>query len=343
VLLILLGVTAGWAAENEKNQGPPPMLVSTSTIETGTALPTVDLVGTVRYVRTSRVAGEISGIVDQIYFSEGARVKAGEPLLKLNSDLLKTTIEGTRASHQQILIELERARKDLQRIETLFREESIAEVVYDENHFRVLGLEKQAEALQTTLDRHLLELQKATIRAPFSGLVLEKATEQGEWISAGGPIATIADDSEVEIVVDVPQNLLEYLSKGQKVEISSANHQFEGQFSHFVPRGDISTRTFTVKLRLKNRFELIEGMEAHAMLPAGEPMEGLLVPRDAVLKQFGMDILFLAVDGMAKMYPVRILGYQGMQAAVAGDGLEAGQQVVVKGNERIHDGQAIRF
>lgn len=346
LLLILSCSAPTLAAEDKKDakpQGPPPMLVSVSAVENGSAQPTVELVGTVRYVRTSRVSGEISGIVERVHFAEGERVKAGAPLLQLNSDLLQTTISGTRASHEQILIELERARKDLRRIEALFHEESIAEVVYDENHYRVLSLEKQAAALKATLDRQLQQQQKTTIRAPFAGLVLEKDTERGEWVSAGGQVAIIADDREIEIVADVPQNLLGYLKEGQLIDIRSGNQQFQGRFFHFIPQGDVATRTFSVILRLKNNFKLIEGMEAHVMLPSGKKVEGLLVPRDAVIKQRGKDVLFLAVEGKAKMVPVQIRGYQGMQVAVAGEGLEAGQQVVVKGNERIRDGQAIRF
>jgi len=346
LLLILFCSVTALAAEDKKDtksQGPPPMLVSVSEISSGSAQPTVELVGTVRYVRTSRVSGEISGIVENVFFAEGERVNAGDPLLQLNSELLQTAISGTRASYEQILVELELARKDLQRIKILFHEESIAEVVYDENHYLVLSLEKQAAALKATLDRQLQQQQKTTIRAPFNGLVLEKNTERGEWVSAGGQVAIIADDRDVEIVADVPQGLLGYLKEGQQIDIRSGKQEFQGRFSHFVPKGDVATRTFSVKLRLKNNFDLIEGMEAHVMLPSGERIEGLLVARDAVIKQRGSDVLFLAVEGKAKMVPVQIRGYQGMQVAIDGEGLEDNQQVVVKGNERIRDGQAIRL
>ncbi len=84
-------------------------------------------------------------------------------------------------------------------------------------------------------------------------------------------------------------------------------------------------------------------MEAYAQLPDGLKQQSLLVPRDAVIQQFGQNVLFIAVDGKAKMIPVLISGYQGGQAAVSGPDLGEGMQVVVKGNERIRDGQAIRF
>lgn len=330
-------------AEKKKPQGPPPMLVEAALVEQGAAQPMVDLVGSVRYARVSRVAAEVGGIVEQIHFSEGARVKAGQPLVTLRSDLLQTSLAGTRASYEQVLIELERARKDLQRIKALYEEKSVAESLYDENHFGVLALEKQAANLKASLDRQQLELQKTSIPAPFSGLVQSKLTEKGEWVSVGGQIATIADDRALEVHIDVPQQLLGYLRSDKKLTVRCAGKNFVASFIHFIPQGDVATRTFTVKLKLQNAKGLIEGMEAHAQLPDGPAMEGLLVPRDAVIKQFGRDVIFLASEGTAKMIPVEIRGYQGMQIAVEGSGIEAGAQVVVKGNERIRDGQAIRF
>ena len=84
-------------------------------------------------------------------------------------------------------------------------------------------------------------------------------------------------------------------------------------------------------------------MGAKVQLPNGPKLKSLLVPRDAVLKQGNQNILFLAADDKAKMVEVEIRGYQGMLIAVEAEGLSAGQQVVVKGNERIRDGQSIRF
>ncbi|OEU77449.1 MAG: efflux transporter periplasmic adaptor subunit [Desulfuromonadales bacterium C00003093] len=338
-----LAATSGFAAEDKKPQGPPPMLVEVGEIVHGKAQPMIELVGSVRYGRVSRVSAEVSGIVEEINFKEGERVEAGQILLKLRSDLLTTSVAGTRANHQQALHELERARKDLQRIKALYKEKSVSESLYDDIHYRVLSLEQRAAALKASLDRQRLELQKTRIPAPFSGLVQSKLTEQGEWVNTGGQVAVIADNLDLEIHIDVPHQLLSYLQPERELSVRSGGNNYHARFIHFIPQGDEATRTFTVKLKLKNATELIEGMEAHARLPNGPGIEGLLVPRDAVIKQFGGDVLFIAAAGKAKMIPVNILGYQGMQVAISGEGLAAGAQVVVKGNERIRDGQAIRF
>ena len=194
-----LAATSGFAAEDKKPQGPPPMLVEVGEIVHGKAQPMIELVGSVRYGRVSRVSAEVSGIVEEINFKEGERVEAGQILLKLRSDLLTTSVVGTRANHQQALHELERARKDLQRIKALYEEKSVSESLYDDIHYRVLSLEQRAAALKASLDRQRLELQKTRIPAPFSGLVQSKLTEQGEWVNTGGQVAVIADNLDLEI------------------------------------------------------------------------------------------------------------------------------------------------
>lgn len=344
LIFLLLSVPAlTFADDQKKPQGPPPMLVEVAPVTQGIAEPMVDLVGSIKYARVSRVAAEIGGIVEKIYFKEGARVKKGHPLVKLNSDLRQTTLAGTQANYEQILIELEKSRKDLKRITALYEKKSVAESLYDDNFYRVLSIEKQALSLKSTLSRQQLELKKTTINAPFGGLVQSKLTEQGEWVSGGGQVAVIADDRDLEAHIDVPQKLLGYLQNGKQIDVTCAGKTYAASFINFIPQGDIATRTFTVKLKLDEATGLIAGMEAKAQLPNGPKISGLMVPRDAVIHNFGRNVIFIANNGTAKMIPVQIRGYQGMQVAVENQTLTAGAKVVIKGNERIRDGQAIRF
>jgi len=344
LIFLLLSVPAlSFAEKKKQTQGPPPMLVEVTSISQGMAEPMVDLVGTIKYARVSRVAAEIGGIVEHIDIKEGARVNKGQTLVKLNNDLRQTTLAGTRANYEQTLIELEKSRKDLKRIAALYEKKSVAETLYDDNFYRVLSMEKKSLSLKATLSRQQLELKKTTIKAPFDGLIQSKLTEQGEWVSGGGQVAVIADDRDLEAHIEVSQKLLGYLQADKPINVTCAGTTYRASFINFIPRGDIATRTFTVKLKLDNATGLIAGMEAKAQLPNGPKIGGLLVPRDAVINQFGRNIIFIADNGIAKMIPVQIRGYQGMQVSVENQALTAGAQVVVKGSERIRDGQAIRF
>lgn len=332
-----------FAEEQKKPSGPPPMLVSTAEVITGKAEPSSTFVGTIYFTRTSKVAAEIAGIVLQVYCDDGKEVKKGEHLVRLDDDLVATEIAESKAIYEQNQVDLEQAERDYTRIGALHEQDSIATSEYESYGTRASRLQKQATVLKARLNRMLLEKKKKTVRAPFDGLIIESLVEPGEWVNAGGVIATLADNSNLEVRVDIPATLIDYLKPGRVVSATVAGQPRDARYITLVPRGDLTTRTFTAKFELQHSSDLIEGMEATILLPTAAAVDGLLVPRDAVINQLGRDVIFLAAEGTAKMIPVQIKGYQGMQVAVTGTGLEAGQQVVIKGNERIRDGQPVRF
>jgi len=347
LLLVVLCPIILYAAPDKdpppQNSGPPPMLVEVSQVTRGTVEPMVKLVGSIRYTRVSRVAAEVAGIVKTIHFTAGSRVKVGQPLVTLRSDLLEARLAGVRANYRQSQLELERADKDLKRIKSLYADKSISESLYDENYYRVLAQKKRVVSLKAILDYQQLQIQKTQINAPFSGLIQAKLTEQGEWVDIGGQIAVVADDKNIEVEVDVPGHLLNFLYPGRQISVRSGGKDYSSLFVHFIPQGDVATRTFTVKLKIEQGKGLVAGMQALVSLPSGSKLNSQLVPRDAVIRQFGKPVVFLAVDGRAEMVTVQILGYKGMLVAIEAPEIGDFQQVITKGNERIHDGQAIRF
>ena len=331
------------AEETAKPKGPPPALVEVAQITRGEAEPMVEFVGTVYYSRKSNLAAEVEGVVDQVFFEEGYRVKKGDPLVSLEANILDTVISGTKADYELVLVELEQAEKELNRREPLYKEGSVSESSYDEYYFKSKRLKNRALSIKASMDRLLLEKKKKKIRAPFDSIVMQKNAEIGEWVKEGGIVALVADDSLVDIVVNVPAGMLKYLQPGKKLTVKSDNEKFIGEFLSFVPSGDVATRTFDVKIRMQNTKGLIEGMEARALMPSADKREGLKVPRDAVIDKFGQNVIWLAKDSAAKMVPVQVIGYDEMSVAVAGPGLEDGDMVVVKGNERLREGQPVRI
>jgi membrane fusion protein, multidrug efflux system len=353
---VVLAMVAGFllgagalAADGEKKaapakkKGPPPAPVVVADVVAGASEPKAEYVGTIVYSRVCRVATESAGLVTGTYYEEGEAVRAGQKLVELGVDLLDATIEGTRAGYEQVMVEYERAQKDYARMDALFREQTISEVVLDNHLFEKKGLAKKAAALKASLDRMLLVKKKKRIHAPFGGVVIEKTVEKGEWAQTGGTVAVIADNTEVDIMVDVPEKLLSFLAKDDLLDVSFNGSQQRARFINVVPRGDVATRTFSIKLRLENTKNLIEGMEARAHIPVGDKTRGLLVPRDSVVSKYGKNVVFTVSESKAKMVPVKITGYTALMAGVSGRGLAEGMQVVIKGNERVRNGQRVRI
>jgi RND family efflux transporter MFP subunit len=344
-MVLLLFVSVSFAEDAKKaapKKGMPPALVKLGELKTGTAEPMSELVGTVFYTHVSDLAAEVSGKVSMTNYEEGQQVKQGHILVRLNTDLIEMSIAGLKASYDQAALELERARKDLDRMEALYREDSISASMFDDHQFKVRGLQKKLAALDAQLKSLKLQKNKMSIPSPFNGLVLKKTVDAGEWVSVGGTVAVVAESGVVDVVLDVPSKMLSYLSKGREVSIQSGGQKLKATFVGYIPKGDVATRTFSVKLRMKNTASLIEGMEATAILPTGAKSKGTLIHRDAVISKYGRTVVFASIDGTAKMFPVQVVGYDGMLASISGPGLEAGMQIVLKGNERIRDGQPLK-
>jgi RND family efflux transporter MFP subunit len=338
---LIICVVAPFLWAQDKPKGPPPAIVLVAPVETGEVTPQAEFIGTVFYEEVSDVASELSGRVEEVRFEEGQRIKKNQVLIKLGADILNQSLLATRATYEQALSDLEIARIELKRKEKLFKTKSISEQSYDEDRFGVKGIEKRAASLKAEVERIEIELQKKIIRAPFDGVVIKRHVDRGEWLAEGATVAILAKDDVIDIVANVSEKFIPFIQVGMPVKAVINGKDITGSVIAVVPRGDVATRTFPVKIRMPNTLALFEGMSARVELPVGEPRRTLLVPRDAVISVFGQTVVFTVKDSKAQMVPVNVIGYQALLAGIEGAGLKEGMPVVVKGNERLRNGQMV--
>ena len=327
----------------QKSREMPPASVSVAKVIRGRIAPQNEFIATIFYQEISDTASEMSGLVGRVHFEEGQRVKKNQILVELGSEILRKRLQAATASFEQILSEIEIAGIDLKRRKKLFKKKSISKQSYDENRFRVIGLEKRAASLKAEVERFEIELEKKIIRAPFDGIVIKRNVDRGEWISEGETVAVIGKDDTIDIVTEVPERFIQYIKNGMQVSVTASGSNFVGTVIAIVPRGDVATRTFPVKIRTPNKHALIEGMSARVTLPTGKITQTLIVPRDAVISKFGQNVVYAVVDSKSHMIPVQIVGYDGLSAGVESQELAEGMFVVVEGNERLKNGQAVVF
>lgn len=218
---------------------------------------------------------------------------------------------------------------------------------------------------QAVVDQLRDQLKKHTMIAPFDGYVVAEKTEIGEWVTRGQVVAEVVYVDEVDVEAHVLDTQIEHVRIGTtvRVEIPALKSRiFVGEVKIITPQADVRSRTFPVKVRLKNVIRndgplLKIGMLARASLPTGEMTESLLVPKDAVVlggaapvvwvvtptepaDVKGLDPKAPAPAGKVRPVPVQMGVALGNWIAVSGP-LAADQQVVVVGNERLLPGQLI--
>ena len=148
-------------------------------------------------------------------------------------------------------------------------------------------MEAQAELVQQLKD----QLRKHTMIAPFDGYVVSEQTEVGEWVTKGQVVAEVVYLDDVEIETHVLDAQIDAVRVGQPVRVevpALKSPLFIGEVAHISPQGDVKSRTFPVRIRVKNQIReggpaIKAGMMARVTLPVGQAHDALLVSKDAIV------------------------------------------------------------
>lgn len=202
------------------------------------------------------------------------------------------------------------------------------------------------------------KIAERTIRAPFAGYVAAEHTQLGQWVGRGDPIADVVDLTTVEVKISVPERYIPNVRAGMEAAVrieALPRDDFEGEVYRVVPQADVRSRTFPVIVRVENPkrgddFALKAGMLAWATLGVGEPVNALLVPKDALVLGGETPRVFVVRPdeeepdrGTAVPVPVEIGVVEDDLVQVIG-AVAAGQWVVVRGNERLQPfGQPVKI
>ena len=329
-----------YAQAQPPNRGPA--TVTTAPVREGILAPGREETGTIFFKEMAEVATEVAGKVVEVAFEEGEVVQAGSPLVELDDSLLLRELAAAEATLQRYRTEEEDAKVRFDRAKILLEDEVTTPEQYDTLRFEYEGKRHQVASSAAEVERLKTLIGKHTIRAPFDGIILSRATELGEWKSSGDMVAKLARQNIYDIMVNVPQDILAYLAPGTALPLNIAGKDFQAAVVAIIPQGDITTRTFPVKLRLEEDVALYEGMAAKVSVPTGEQRQCLFVPRDAVLREQGEETLFTLDNGKAHRHRVQVLGYEGMMAGVVAPDVSIGESVIVKGHERLRDGDVVQ-
>jgi len=335
VVLSLLFSPAGAA------QGPPPANVVVAKASEGKLAPTVGLKGTVYYKEVSNLATEVDGLVKEVLFEEGQHIKSGAPMVRLDYTLLEADLQAANARVLQNQAQLAQEQARLERAKSLLADEVTTPQEYDDLRFTVQSMEHLFTASKAEVERIHREVQKKTIYAPFSGVVVDRMTEVGEWKREGDTVAVFARDDVYDVIVNVPEDNLQWIKPGLQTSMVIAGKPVQGNVVAVIPRGDVKMHLFPVKIRVTDQDWLLESMTADVELPMGQATDCTIVPRDAVILDGGQHVLFAVNDGVVARVPVSVLGYDGMQAGIRADAVSPGVEIVTKGQERLRDGQPV--
>ncbi len=289
------------------------------------------LIGSVHPRRTTVVASQTDGIVVRRLKEAGQTVDRREAIYRLDNDQLRAGLIGALAD-----VKLQRFRQE-QSIE-LLTQDAISEDA-------ALAAEAELDRARSQLQDLQSRLDDLTIRAPFDGHIVEPLVELGQWVNQGDGVVHIVSTDTVRAYVNVPERHVSRLQKGADASVvigALGQDKITARVVAILAQGYSDSRTFPVVVEMLNSSGQIRaGMAATVHLSVPQSGEALLVHKDAVVTSVRGTYLFVAREGTARQKPVKMgLAHQGF-VSVEGD-IQAGELVIVRGNERLQDGQAVR-
>jgi RND family efflux transporter MFP subunit len=229
---------------------------------------------------------------------------------------------------------------------------------------KILQAKARVDVQKVEVARLKDQLEKYTIRAPFDGYVTAEHAEVGQWISRADPVVEMVAVDPVEISVSVPEDYIDALVVGAPATVlldaiadelpnELRDALLHARISRIVPEADLRSRSFPVKISVKNPpgpdgHRIKAGMLARVIFAVRPPRPGFLVPKDALVLGGRSPLVYTVVTDPRTQQqvanPVSVelgIAYEGLMQVVGN--VKAGDLVVVRGNERLMPGVPIKI
>ena len=322
-------------------------------------LQTMPVIGRFVAKESGVVATRIAERVHKMQVQVGDRVEKGDVLVELASDRLDSQIQILKADlirmESQLAKEIANNRKMKQthkrilalRTSSAFRKDREEDSERDLEISKEMVTRAKADILQSKakLKMGKIALQDANIKAPYPGVVLKQHTLPGNYVRIGDPIITLLNDTDLEIEVDVPSIRALDLKPHTNVKANLQNGlSFNAVIRAIIPQENSQTRAVAVRLTAKDgpfKQGIAGNQSVKLKLPIGDNANVVTVHKDAVLIKNGKKIVFVFKKGIANMQTTKLGRAVGNRFEVLA-GLQPGDLVVVRGNERLRPGEPIK-
>lgn len=278
----------------------------------------------------AQVVAKTSGIALQVYAEVGQQVRAGQTLVRIDSD--RATLQVAQSDAQVRKLQANFARAQQLASQKMISANDLDQLRYDlENAHASNRLAR-------------LELSYTTVKAPISGVIAERSIKPGNLVQINTPIMRIVDISRLEATLNAPEREIETLKAGQTVQLmvdALPGKSFEGRIDRVSPVVDSGSGTFRVVCAFDSGGLLQPGMFARIRINYDQRANALVIPRSALLEDGSEPAVYTVHASKASRVALKLGNIDGEWVEVLG-GLKQGEPVVVAGKSALREGSAVQ-
>lgn len=332
-LLFSVGILAVSCSSDKDStqQGSRETIAEGYRIETEPFTLTIRSTGNLMAYESVEIRTPVAGNVQQIHFNEGDYVQEGTLLVEIDSRTWQAQKKGLEAQLTSAVNELERKRR-------LLEIEGASQESVDQSKATVSDLEARIEELEVQIDL-------ATIRAPFSGTLGVRDFSPGAYLSQGEMITMLVQNQQLKINFDIPARHASLASKGMEVMVissSTADTTFAEVYA-LDPVINANTRNLRLRGVLENEDQkFIPGDFANVIIDVEQNEDAILIPTESVISELNAQIVYLVSEGKAQRREVEIGASTRGRVNIL-DGLQEGDTIMLTGLMGIRDGSEVQI
>ncbi|NMA98396.1 MAG: efflux RND transporter periplasmic adaptor subunit [Phyllobacteriaceae bacterium] len=328
ILAGLLIAGGGAYAFLERPWETKPQKVAVETVQAGPITQVLAVNGRVAARQTVKIRSAVSGQALEILAEEGAEVRAGDVLIRIDPASAQAVVDQARAALDSGMVSQQQAQAAADR--ALALGENATRSTREDAELALVAATKEVARLNAAVEEATSRLAQYTITAPFDGVVLDRAVDQGQLVDTQSELFTIADLSDLLVETDVDELYSSRIKAGLKALLrpvgeSVARH---GTVDFANPTVDPATGGRAVKIGFDEPADLPVGLTVNANIIVSEVDSALSIPRRSIVTEGSESHLFVVENGLATQRPVEFSDWPAERVIVT-EGLAEGDVVVL--------------
>lgn len=297
---------------------------------------------------SSDIAFQAAGRIAKRSVELGARVRKGQPLMQLDNRDYRLALA---AADDQVMVaktQFQQADADAKRLVTLVAAGAISVADSERQTARANAAKAQFQQAKRQADLARNRLRYANLVAPYDGVITGLYAEAGQVVSEGVPVMSMAQPGELEIVADIPERLINEVSKQRAEAVVSGTDaaRLPLTLREISPAASQTLRTYRARyafaeLSDAQRQALHLGMTADVMLSTNSvATEAVVLPATALVKTRDRSSVWLVNGAALRLQPVAVQRYENTRVVVTG--VAQGAQVVIAGVQKLDAKMTVR-
>jgi len=314
--------------------------VEVATAEQRDMSPTMQVAGTVLSRSDASLSAEVEGRLVEVA-DVGTRVQEGDVVARIEDTVLRLRVSELEAEIARGEARLKFLDAELERVERLAETNLAAASQIDQTLSERDMAQSDLAVTRSRLAQLNDQIERTRVRAPFPGVVVERVARAGERVGVGARIVRVVDPESLEVVARAPLRYYRYVQPGDALTVGAEGEIFDAPLRTVVSVGNEDLHVFELRLDIDEPLPV--GQTVRVTIPTADLRQVLAVPRDAlVLRGSGTAVFVVGEDGAARRATVSTGIGQGDWIEVAGP-VQAGDRIVIRGNERLRDGQTVEI